>query len=449
MESKRLAWVLLALWGCATSSAVPKPPESSEPGPGVVFVEDDYGAALRLAREKHKPLLVEGWAPWCLACRSMRATVFKAPELSPYADRFQWVAVDISNPLNEDFLRRFPVETLPLVLVLEPENETLLARSIGTMSAPQLVELLTQAERAFHRGLRETEERIARAHALATTGEHEKAVESYQQALSQLAPEEPLRAGVVVSLIKSLVATHKPAECMRLAARELSQLSRASDQAQVLYTGGGCALDVDTAEAGPLRAILEEETARAIQAPTEALPPNMRSSLYESLVELRSASGQEAKLPGLLEEWFAFLETTAKRARSAEERAALDSHRMMVAMMLEKPERAIPALQRSERELPGDYNPPAQLALLHLQAGQLEQALQASDRALARVKGGGRGMVLADRARILLARGERAQAERMLTGALRELEGAPAGTVTSQQQKALERALKFVRASGG
>jgi tetratricopeptide (TPR) repeat protein len=446
MESKRLAWVLLALWGCATSSAVSKPPEA---GPRVVFVEDDYDAALRVAREQRKPLFVEGWAPWCLACRSMRATVFKAPELNPFADRFQWVAVDISNPKNEDFVRGRPIESLPMMLVLDPEGETLLARSIGAMTVPQLVEFLAQAERAFHQGLRGPEERIARAHALASTGAHEKAAEGYQEVLLQLAPDEPLRAGLVVSLLKSLVTTNRKAECMRLAARELPLLSRMSDRAQVLYTGGGCALDVDAAEAGPLRALLTEETARAIQAPADELLPNMRSSLYESLVELRAAAGQEAEVAGLLEEWFTFLEVSAQRAKSAEERAALNPHRMIVAMMLEKPERAIPSLQRSERELPEDYNPPAQLAMLYLQAGQLDQALQASDRALAQVKGSGRGMVLANRARILIARGERAQAERMLTGALRELEGVPEGPVTSQQQKALRMALKFVQASGG
>ncbi|HVG61087.1 MAG TPA: hypothetical protein VNA24_21180 [Hyalangium sp.] len=167
----------------------------------------------------------------------MRATVFKASELNAYADRFQWVAVDISNPKNEDFLQRLPIESLPMVVVLDPERETLLARSIGAMPVTQLVEFLAQAERAFHQGLRETEGRIARAPALASAGAHVKAVEAYQQVLSQLTPDDPLRAGLVVSLIKSLVTTNRKGECMRLAARELPQLSRMSDRAQVLYTG--------------------------------------------------------------------------------------------------------------------------------------------------------------------------------------------------------------------
>ena len=43
---------------------------------------------------------------------------------------------------------------------------------------------------------------------------------------------------------------------------------------------------------------------------------------------------------------------------------------------------AVPALEQSERELPGDDNPPVRLAMLYLAAGRLDEALKANDRAL-------------------------------------------------------------------
>nr|QKW93658.1 thioredoxin domain-containing protein EC-YbbN [Vitiosangium cumulatum] len=447
MELRHLSWVLLAVWGCATSGAASNHLGEQESQSPVAFIDNDQGAALRAAREKHLPVFVEAWAPWCHACRAMRATVLNDPALKPWSSRFIWLAVDTDNPSNEDFLSRFPVDTWPTLLVLDPERETLVARSLGAVSVPQLVEFLEQAEHAFREGRQEAEAGITRADALAVSGAHAEAIAAYQQALSRLPQDGPLRAGAVVSLLKSLSATDNPDECMRLTARELPHLSRVGDRARVLYVGIGCSLDVETEEAATLRTRLAEETARAIAAPAEALVPDVRSSLYEALIEIRQMSGDEEGTKSLAEQWLTFIEESAGRARGAEERSAFDTHRMMAAMILEQPERAIPALERSERELPTDYNPPARLSELYLQTGQLDPALRASDRALSRVPRATRGTVLASRARILLARGERAQAEQMLTAALQELEGTD-GFGTWRQRLVLQRTLNFIRSSG-
>jgi hypothetical protein len=49
--------LLLAL-GCATSA-----PRSASPD-ALPFIEDDYPRALALAKDRHVPLFVDGWAPW-------------------------------------------------------------------------------------------------------------------------------------------------------------------------------------------------------------------------------------------------------------------------------------------------------------------------------------------------------------------------------------------------
>ena len=63
MRLRHVAWLLLALWGCGASTTAARRSHANEAGPA--FIEDDYGAALRQAREKHLPLFVEAWAPWC------------------------------------------------------------------------------------------------------------------------------------------------------------------------------------------------------------------------------------------------------------------------------------------------------------------------------------------------------------------------------------------------
>ncbi|NTX00141.1 co-chaperone YbbN [Myxococcus sp. CA040A] len=443
MTMRPVLGVLLLLWGCASSSPST---QRANPKAGPAFIENDWERALREAREKQRPLFVETWAPWCQSCRSMRSTVLTSPALEELEGRFVWLAIDTDAPANEAFLQRYPVDTWPTVLILEPEQGAVLVRSLGGVSVPQLLGLLAQGEQAFQRG-RAGGEELARADGLALTGHHAEAAAAYQQAVVHWTPEDSRRASAVVSWLKSLLAMGDTVSCMRVAAQELGRLPRVDDRTRVLYVGMGCALDAKTDEARALREQLAQEAARAREAPEGTLTPALRSSLYEVGCEVHEASGDEASMRELAETWWRFLEEQATRARSAEERAALDSHRVMAVALLARPEAALSRLERSERELPEDYNPPARLATLHLMAGQHERALAASERALSLAKGASRGTVLAGQARILSASGNRAQAEALLTQALNELEQASVPKNHLQRQ-VLERVLSQLRAEG-
>ena len=442
MAMRPVLGVLLLLWGCASSS--PSTQRATTEG-GPVFIENDWERALREARETQRPVFVEAWAPWCQACRSMRATVLTSPALGEQAGRFVWLAVDTDALENVAFLQRYPVDTWPTVLVLEPARGTVLVRSLGAVSVPQVLGLLDQGERAFRRGLTGGEE-LARADALVLAGNHAEAAGAYQRAVEHGTPEDPRRAGVVVSWLKSLAALGDAVGCMRVATQELPRLARVDDRTRVLYVGMGCALDADTEEARTLRAWLAREAARAREESEDTLTPAQRSSLYEVECEAHEVAGDEARMRELAEAWWRFLEQQAASAGSAEERAALDSHRVMAVALLNRPDAAVSRLERSERELPEDYNPPARLATLHLMAGRKDQALAASERALALAKDASRGVVLAGHARILGARGEHERAIRVLTEALGEMERASIPEKHLQRQ-VLERVLKQLRAA--
>jgi hypothetical protein len=45
----------------ASAALAASPPAGS---PVLPFIDDDYGKALSLAREKKLPIFVEAWAPW-------------------------------------------------------------------------------------------------------------------------------------------------------------------------------------------------------------------------------------------------------------------------------------------------------------------------------------------------------------------------------------------------
>ena len=148
------------------------------------------------------------------------------------------------------------------------------------------------------------------------------------------------------------------------------------------------------------------------------MPADDRSGVYELLVEARQQAKDTEGAKALAARWLSFLEAEAARAPTPEARTVFDSHRMLAALVLGEPMRAVPALEQSEKDLPGDYNPPARLANLYRQLGRLDDALAASGRALEKVEGGRRLRVMSERADIQLARGERDAALRTLEDAL-------------------------------
>ncbi len=50
--------------GRAASASRSRPSATAAWKPVVPFIEDDFGRALALARERKLPVFIEGWAPW-------------------------------------------------------------------------------------------------------------------------------------------------------------------------------------------------------------------------------------------------------------------------------------------------------------------------------------------------------------------------------------------------
>jgi predicted negative regulator of RcsB-dependent stress response len=117
-------------------------------------------------------------------------------------------------------------------------------------------------------------------------------------------------------------------------------------------------------------------------------------------------------------------------------------------MELKQPERAIPMLQESERDLPGDYNPPARLAVVYFETKQLDEALAASNRALPKVTGPRRIQVLQRRSDIFAAKGDAAAAREALEQALAYAESLPPGQRSERQIEALRKRLAAAKPAG-
>ena len=84
------------------------------------FSEGGLDEAIAKAKRAGKLVFVDGWAPWCHTCLSMRQTVLERPELGRYAERFEFVAIDTDRPESAGFVERYPMRVWPTFFVIEP-----------------------------------------------------------------------------------------------------------------------------------------------------------------------------------------------------------------------------------------------------------------------------------------------------------------------------------------
>jgi tetratricopeptide (TPR) repeat protein len=169
--------------------------------------------------------------------------------------------------------------------------------------------------------------------------------------------------------------------------------------------------------------------------------------MYEVLVSAREVAGDSDGVKREAAAWARFLEREAARAATPEQRAVFDPHRLSAYLALGQPERAVAMLQESERALPKDYNPPARLAVAYKEMGRYDDALAATDRALARAYGPRKLRVLQTRAEIFAARGDPAAAKATLETALRELDALPKPQQSERVRQRLTKQLEALAAS--
>ncbi|XXF78720.1 thioredoxin family protein [Myxococcaceae bacterium GXIMD 01537] len=443
-----LAAGLLACTGARTPAPEATAHAQSAHKSALPFIEDDYAGALAQAKAKGLPLFVDTWAPWCHSCRSMKAYVFTDPALSRHAGRFVWLEVNTDLPQNAGFQEMYPVEFWPTLFIIDPRQEKALVRFSGTATVAQLEKLFEDGESAFKGGATGPEGLLARGDALYGEGKHAEAAQALAQALAEAPADWSRRGRALESLVTAQYGAKQFEAGARAVLAELPRVPRSSSFANATTMGLSCALQLpkDAPAAAELLTALEARGREALAPPAIEMTADDRSGLFEVMVEARGAAGDDAGKKALAEEWLSYLEGEAAKAPNPDARSVFDSHRIGAAMVLGKPERVIPAIEQSEKDLPNDYNPPARLANLYRQQGRLDEALAASDRALPKVQGGRKLTVLASRADIFVARGDKAAAVKTLQDALAHARTLSEAQVSKRMVAALEKKLATLQA---
>ena len=337
----------------------------------------------------------------------MRAHVLVDARLRKLAGRFVRLDVNTEEPRSAAFLERYPIDAWPTLLVVDPARERVVVRRAGTATAYEILALAAEAERIV-RGERagEADAALARAEGLLAERRHAEAAAAFRDALRAGGAALPARDRAGEALVEALGFAGDPAACVDGAREVLAWIAPGPRRARIAAQGLACALEEDEGPARDraLRA-LEPPARRALVGP--GILADDRSWLFDVLSEARAAQGDHAGEKGL-----------ASRSRKA-------SQRLEAAQRLGEPRRALAPLRASERDLPGDFVPPASLAALYLELGRPADALAAADRALALAAGPRRIRVLVTRAKAQEALGWRLDAVQTLRRALSDAAALP------------------------
>jgi tetratricopeptide (TPR) repeat protein len=359
----------------------------------------------------------------------MRAFVFTDKALARHAGQFVWLSIDTERAGNAPFLTKYPVEAWPTYFVLDPKSEKAALRWVGGATVGQLEKILDDGRLAVRGKEKGVEELLARADAAFGSGRNADAVRDYREALQKAPPGWARYGRTVESLLFALQRVKDQKGCAETARAAFPKLAATSSAANVAGSGLDCAvgLEADDPARAELVAALAADARQVLASPRPDIAADDISSLYESLASERESAGDKAGSKKVFSERAAFLEEAAGRASSPEARAVFDSHRLSTYIALGEPERAIPMLEASERDLPDDYNPPARLALAYKAAKRYDEALAASDRALAKAYGPRKIGILQTRAEIYAERGDAPAARRTLEETVRYADSLPPG----------------------
>ncbi len=364
----------------------------------------------------------------------MRAFVFTDRSLARQAGRFVWLEMDTEKARNAGLSAKLKIRALPTFFVLDPAEERVVLRWVGGATVPQLETLLEDArlvvagagprarsaKRAVAGRADAADSAFARAERLYSEDDNAEAAKAFQEALGLAPGGWPRYGRAVESLLFAWQITDQYEPAARLARDAWPRLRKTSSAANVVASGLDCALSLP-ADHPSRKELVEnfEAGARALIAdPAVPLAADDRSAVYIALLDARQDARDPAGARKVASEWAAFLEGEAARAATPEERAVFDPHRLSAYLELGEPERAIPMLEASQRDFPDDYNPPARLALAYKAMKRWDEALAASDRALAGVYGPRKLRVLEARADIHVGRGDVAAARRTLEEAV-------------------------------
>lgn len=361
----------------------------------------------------------------------MRAAL-KSPALDGYARQFVWLDLNYDVPGNAAFFDAH-VPGTPTLLVMEPVSEAVLEEWTGSAPPAQLAEIFAhalappgdQADAALRRG----DAQLGRK-------DMPGAAKAYEQAIAAGGATWPGRWHAIEQLVG--VIADQPRACADRAVAEAPQMPRQHPFVSVALVGMQCLSSEPSLIGTP-----EGDRIEALGAEALALPAASEDDhymMYELMYAIRTQAGDKPRAQAIANTYLAYVEHLPPPTTD-DQRRAQDQSKLRAALKLGTPERVIPILEATERELPDD-NASNRLAAAYNAAHRFADAIEATTRGLSRRPGpSGTIRLLIARASAEVGANDLAAARRDLAQALATTSQVTAGPLREAQQGQIRKQL--------
>jgi thioredoxin-like negative regulator of GroEL len=383
-------------------------PEGAEQMP---WIADDLPAALACGKARKVPVVVDLWAPWCHTCLSMKSTVFTDPSFKPQADRFVFAALDTDKDVNAAAVGKYPPSAWPTFYVIGPDQKSgqpdaVLARFVGAASVAQFHSFLDAGRKAQEGGAAGADARLLGAERAIAVKDLATAEQELTAALAQAPADWPRRPDVLTSLISTKAKRKDTAGCVDLAGASMNDTGSAAAATDFLVIALGCATRLekdDPASAAKVAALREhaaDRLAKLVDDQAAPLSTDDRSDALATLREVDDALGHHDAAKATAQRQRALLDDAAAKATTPMAAMTYNWQRCDVYAYLGVPLELVPALEKSAKDLPDEYDPRARLGWIYLKADKLPEATKWTDEALRMVYGPRKARLIAQRAEI-------------------------------------------------
>jgi thiol:disulfide interchange protein DsbD len=115
--------------------------------PALAWLHDEP-AALALARAEKRPLVVDFWAEWCVACKELDKHVWSDPRVQAKAARFVALKLDgtADDAPFQALVAKYGVQGMPTVVFVDDSGRESPARVVGAVTADEMLKYLQAAE---------------------------------------------------------------------------------------------------------------------------------------------------------------------------------------------------------------------------------------------------------------------------------------------------------------
>lgn len=436
----------------ATATTVIEAPESTSTidESGITWIENDYDAALALARETGKPLVIDMWAAWCHTCLAMKKGTLRDKGLAAIAEDVIWLAIDTEDPSSAAVMNKFPPKVWPTFLVVSSADEAVQATQIGSASVEVFRDFVGRGRdhaNALASGLALADDSPL---ALLRSGDHARmnsryldSAGLYAGARKSFASSTNAFADLAKMEISALHELEDKKPCAVLGASELEVMAahHSPNGVDFLYYAASCAEALEEPDTTQLRT-RSLEAIRAIVADDDAaLSNDDRSDALATARAIALELKNEPLAKALATEQQALLKKAAAQAGTALEEMTYVWHQVEVHAFLGQGEAILPWVEALEARLPNEYDPPYRRAWLLLTLDRHAEAHAAVTRALPLAHGARKGRILSLDADIYKAEGNMEKERELRAAVVAHYEGLPTGMASAKKLTNAKKAL--------